>query len=124
MDREAEGRSEKIKKHERFGVIKGPFKTMDDVWQRLIAFERRWEEEAELEDSGPLKAVREEMQRAVRTLRAEQDSLTREVNSFRAHSSDKQSLVNVTEHLRKHEKLHESAFLPCLLCGSTEFAIE
>ena len=77
---EVEGSSEHktIKTHPRWGVIKGPFKTMEDVWQRLIAFERKWEEEADLNDSGPLKAVQEELHRAVNTMQAEHCALKKE----------------------------------------------
>ena len=86
-------------------MIKGPFKTMEDVWQRLIAFERKWEEEADLNDSGPLKAVQEEMHRVVNTMQAEHCALKRKVEERTADAREKQTVNFIAEKLSKHGKL-------------------
>ena len=119
---EVEGSSDHktIKTHQRWGVIKGPFKTMEDVWQRLIAFERKWEEEADLNDSGPLKAVQDELHRAVNTMQAEHCALKRKVDECTADAREKQTVNFIAAKLSKHGKLQETAVLPCLLCGSDD----
>ena len=61
----------------KFGVIAGPFETMTDVWDRLMAFEKKWEEEATFDDthSNNLRAVEERVAKSISVLKVEQEAL-------------------------------------------------
>ena len=117
---EASSEHKTIKTNPRWGVIKGPFKTMEDVWQRLIAFERKWEEEATLNDSGPITDVKAEIHRAVNTMQVEHCALKRMVEERTANPRERRKVNYIAEKLDQHGKMQETAVLPCLLCGSTD----
>ena len=67
--------SRKDYKKSKFGVIAGPFKTMTDVWDRLIAFEKKWEEQAVLDDAqaNSPRAVEELIAKSISMLKVQQE---------------------------------------------------
>lgn len=107
-------------KETKFGVIAGPFKTMADVWDRLAAFEKKWEQEAEFDDihSNSIKAVEERVAKSLSVLKVEHGALKRQLAAARGTNKDKGSLNAICNELQKrgNETLQQDSTLPCLLC--------
>ena len=111
-------------KNTKHGVIAGPFETMTDVWERLSAFEKKWEEDTEWEDhhANTLKAVEDKVAKSTNLLMTEQAALKKELAEARGSAKDRRSLNAIANELLKRgeDTLQPGATDPCLLCGATD----
>ena len=90
-----EDSTDKAYKESRHSVIAGPFKTMRDLWERLIAFEKRREEDAQLEDlegSSAIQAVEQKTRKAINNLTAKQAALEKQLTETCGSVKEKWSL--------------------------------
>ena len=105
-------------------MIAGPFETMTDVWDRLMAFEKKWEEEAMFDDAhaNNLRAVEERVGKSINVLKAEQEALKRQLADARGSIKDQRHPNAIHNELKKRgdETLQQDATLPCLHCGAKD----
>ena len=111
-------------KETKFGVIAGPFQPMTDVWDLLITFEKKQDEQAMFDDthSNNLKAAEEQVAKSISVLKVEHEALKRQLAEARCSAKDKRQLNAIHQELKKcgNKTLQQDATLECLLCGATD----